>query len=114
MTVLIAVLNLLLINDALGLAISNLVLNLLYIVTVLVGQPCEYMLDNLLEAATTAVQAFSILLTIIPLVDENAIGVSTREVHASPLRPYCARVSTSKSPTGLSFGHHGLGRACVW
>jgi hypothetical protein len=84
MTILIAVLSLVLSKYALGLAVSNLVLNLLYILTVLVGKPFEYMLDNLLEAATTAVQASGILLSIIPMVDENAIGDYTTEVHTPP------------------------------
>jgi hypothetical protein len=84
MTVLIAVLSLALSKHALGLAISNLVLNLLYILIVLVGQPFEFTLDNVLEAATTAVQAYSILLSIIPIVDANAVGDHTREVPMPP------------------------------
>jgi len=52
--------------------------------TVLVGRPFEYMLDNVLEAATTAVQASGILLSIIPMVDENAIGDYTTEVPRPP------------------------------
>jgi hypothetical protein len=84
MTVLIAVLSLVLSKYALGLAVSNLTLNLLYVLTVLVGRPFEYMLDNVLEAATTAVQASGILLSIIPMVDENAIGDYTTEVPRPP------------------------------
>ena len=114
MTVLIAVLSLVLSKYALGLAVSNFVLNLLYILTVLVGQPCEYMLDNLLEAATTAVQAYGILLSIIPMVDENAIGDYTTEVP----RPPSAHIFSSPPPQvpygGISSGYQGLGRTCVW
>jgi hypothetical protein len=100
MTVLIAVLSLALKKYELGLAVSNLVLNLLYILIVLVGQPFEFTLDNVLEAATTAVQAYSILLSIIPMVDENAIGDHTTEVPMPPSAHIRLVPSTSKSPMG--------------
>ena len=80
LTVLIAVLGLMLSKDELGLAVSNLVLNLVYILTVVIGRPCTYMLDNVLEAATPAVQAYGILLQIVRLVDENAISDYTAQV----------------------------------
>ena len=80
LTVLIAVLSLVLKKDELGLAVSNLVLNLVYILTVVIGRPCTYMLDNVLEAATPAVQAYGILLQIMRLVDENAISDYTAQV----------------------------------
>jgi hypothetical protein len=67
-------------KDELGLAVSNLVLNLVYILTVVIGRPCTYMLDNVLEAATPAVQAYGILLQIVRLVDENAISDYTAQV----------------------------------
>jgi hypothetical protein len=91
LTVLIAVLSLVLKKDELGLASSNLVLNLVHILTVVIGRPRTYMLDNVLEAATPAVQAYGILLQIMRLVDENAISDYTAQVplpsaHAS-LKP---------------------------
>jgi hypothetical protein len=80
LTVLIAVLSLVLKKDELGLASSNLVLNLVHILTVVIGRPFTYMLDNVLETATPAVQAYGILLQIMRLVDENAISDYTAQV----------------------------------
>ena len=80
MTVLIGVLSLLLKTNELGLAISNLVLNLAYMLTVVIGRPFTHTLDSVLETATTGVQAYGILLSIVRLVDENAISEYTAEV----------------------------------
>jgi hypothetical protein len=80
MTVLISVLSLLLQTNELGLAISNLVLSLAYMLTVVIGRPFTHTFDSVLEAATTGVQAYGILLSIVRLVDENAISEYTGEV----------------------------------
>ena len=80
MTVLIGVLSLLLKTNELGLAISNLVLNIAYMLTVVIGRPFTHTLDSVLETATTGVQAYGILLSIVRLVDENAISEYTAEV----------------------------------
>jgi len=80
MTVLIGVLSLLLKTNELGLAISNLVLSLAYMLTVVIGRPFTHALDNVLETAATGVQAYGILLSIVRLVDENAISEYTGEV----------------------------------
>ena len=80
MTVLIGVLSLLLKTNELGLATSNLVLSLAYMLTVVIGRPFTHALDNVLETATTGVQAYGILLSIVRLVDENAISEYTGEV----------------------------------
>jgi len=80
MTVLIGVLSLLLKTHELGLAISNLVLSLAYMLTVVIGRPFTHALDNVLETATTSVQAYGILLSVVRLVDENAISEYTGEV----------------------------------
>ena len=80
MTVLIGVLSLLLKTNELGLAISNLVLSLAYMLTVVIGRPFTHTLDSVLETATTGVQAYGILLSIVRLVDENAISGYTAEV----------------------------------
>ena len=80
MTILINVLSLLLQTNELGLAMSNLVLSLAYMSTVVIGRPFTHTLDNVLEAATTGVQAYGILLSIVRLVDENAMSQYTREV----------------------------------
>jgi predicted NBD/HSP70 family sugar kinase len=73
-------LSLLLKTNELGLAISNLVLSLAYMLTVVIGRPFTHTFDNVLEAATTGVQAYGILLSIVRLVDENAISEYTGEV----------------------------------
>jgi hypothetical protein len=80
MTILIGVLSLLLKTHELGLAVSNLVLSLAYMLTVVIGRPFTHALDNVLETATTGVQAYGILLSILRLVDENAISEYTGEV----------------------------------
>ena len=96
MTVLIAVLGLVLSTDAQQLAVSNLVLNLMYILTVVIGRPFMYMLDNLLETATSAVQAFGILLQIVRLMDENAISDYTAQVSSLSPCVFVPVTSTSQ------------------
>jgi hypothetical protein len=80
MTVAIEVLSLLLRTSELGLAVSNLVLSIAYMLTVVIGQPFTHTLDNVVETATTGVQAYGILLSIVRLVDESAISEYTGEV----------------------------------
>jgi hypothetical protein len=48
--------------------------------TVVIGRPFTHALDNVLETAATGVQAYGILLSIVRLVDENAISEYTGEV----------------------------------
>ncbi len=88
MTVLIAVLGLLLINDALGLAISNLVLNLLYILVVIIGRPFESWFDVVLEASQTSVQAYAILITILDIIDDSIISNEAKDVLLQGLRAH--------------------------
>jgi hypothetical protein len=94
MTVLVTVLSLVLKKDELGLAISNLVLNLAYMLTVVIGRPFTYMLDNVFETATTGVQAYGIILSIVTMFHgsvhrSDIISEQTAEV----LRPLSAHAS---------------------
>ena len=82
MTVLIAVISLVLITDPLGLAIANLVLNLLYILIVIVGRPYESRFDIFVESLQTSIQAYGILISIINLIDDSILTADTQQVRA--------------------------------